>query len=641
MGLESPISQNHEGLAFSQVPSSGNAKGPDAKQLMDQLRQTASCLNEQSSPEELLDVARDCANLIIANQDDANVRIFGAEIHDSIQTFGNQEASSTLKVALKFVEALPPEDLKSDFDTTVSHLKDKYKLDEKTVQQEAHLLNCSPEMALLSMMKRLTYRLTAGFSPETSPTHSPSIAKRSEQTGLDPSIVRSVEKLFSATIKGKHSFDAELQTGGHTFYISHSGVTIQTDQVSDKGGFKTCRLATSYFAQESPQEQPQLVTLRPTREQPSKSSFGSFDDSFDRFQPDQATARDRSASLQSASLQEEIASQNEIQSMVVLGDESNNDHDSTISSEADEPTSMVVDSQVGDAQSQILVDVNRQINLEQLAPAAPRKIDDTIERQEYEREIDLTKKFQGEGVVKMHSVVALESGDRVMVQEAAGFQLGGHKVINFADAAELFDAGNGPLTDEEKLQLCQMIDGALLGSERIAQLGYIHRDLKELNILVTNKGNGVVCDFGLAVEESDSSLKRHSGGTPGYMSPEVILFSNQNESDKITKQSDIWSWGMILQNVFKEGGIVSHPIYGGTDSRLALIGKLAALRDPENIASYESSYQEPEDRNSLDHLIWSATRLDPEQRPTISEFRARFQEISASREFKSSYLKIV
>ena len=81
--------------------------------------------------------------------------------------------------------------------------------------------------------------------------------------------------------------------------------------------------------------------------------------------------------------------------------------------------------------------------------------------------------------------------------------------------------------------------------EHAHQNDVLHRDLKPANVLIDNEDNVRVTDFGLAKNLNCDSSVTGSGaavGTPHYMAPEQA----GGQSDRATKQSDVYSLGAIL-----------------------------------------------------------------------------------------------
>jgi len=97
----------------------------------------------------------------------------------------------------------------------------------------------------------------------------------------------------------------------------------------------------------------------------------------------------------------------------------------------------------------------------------------------------------------------------------------------------------GPLKPEEALDIVTQVAAGLSDAHR---KGIIHRDIKSANIMVTEKCQAKVMDFGLAKLRGGSSLTKSQTtlGTVAYMSPE------QARGDDLDHRTDLWSLGVVL-----------------------------------------------------------------------------------------------
>ncbi|KAL3313038.1 serine threonine kinase 10 [Cichlidogyrus casuarinus] len=100
-----------------------------------------------------------------------------------------------------------------------------------------------------------------------------------------------------------------------------------------------------------------------------------------------------------------------------------------------------------------------------------------------------------------------------------------------------------PLEEAEIRFVCKEMTKAL---EFIHSNLIIHRDLKAGNILITEKYEVKLSDFGVSARMKTSKSKRDSFvGTPYWMSPEVVACESTKEEPYDT-QADIWSYGVTL-----------------------------------------------------------------------------------------------
>ncbi|CAL9734638.1 serine/threonine-protein kinase Kic1p [Monosporozyma servazzii] len=85
----------------------------------------------------------------------------------------------------------------------------------------------------------------------------------------------------------------------------------------------------------------------------------------------------------------------------------------------------------------------------------------------------------------------------------------------------------------------------LIALKYIHRENIIHRDIKAANILITNEGSVKLCDFGVAAQLNQATLRRQTmAGTPYWMAPEVIM-----EGVSYDTKVDIWSLGITAYEI--------------------------------------------------------------------------------------------
>lgn len=83
-----------------------------------------------------------------------------------------------------------------------------------------------------------------------------------------------------------------------------------------------------------------------------------------------------------------------------------------------------------------------------------------------------------------------------------------------------------------------------MGIKKIHSKSIIHRDIKSHNILLNEKDQCKLGDFGLAtVMNSEHIMAENLIGTPWYLSPEIV------KGQEVSYESDLWSFGIMLHRM--------------------------------------------------------------------------------------------
>lgn len=153
------------------------------------------------------------------------------------------------------------------------------------------------------------------------------------------------------------------------------------------------------------------------------------------------------------------------------------------------------------------------------------------------------QRFQKEG-----RAAAKLSHNNIVQAIDVGEHLGYHYfVMEFVDGKTVYEelAQRGRYSEQEALQIIIQIARAL---EHAHARGFIHRDVKPKNIMITTEGVAKLADMGLTREAGDAAAaaaeKGRAYGTPYYISPEQI-----RGVEDVDFRADIYSLGATLYHM--------------------------------------------------------------------------------------------
>jgi WD40 repeat protein/predicted Ser/Thr protein kinase len=161
-------------------------------------------------------------------------------------------------------------------------------------------------------------------------------------------------------------------------------------------------------------------------------------------------------------------------------------------------------------------------------------------RKRFAREARILSELRHAGIAQVYDAGATEEGQLYLAMEfIRGLPLGEHVRLR-------------RLTPPARLELVARVCDAV---QHAHEQGIVHRDLKPANILVDDRGQPKVLDFGVA-HATDGGLVGSSAhtrpgqliGTVGYMSPEQVA----GDPGAVDVRSDVYSLGVILYELLAE-----------------------------------------------------------------------------------------
>jgi tRNA A-37 threonylcarbamoyl transferase component Bud32 len=179
----------------------------------------------------------------------------------------------------------------------------------------------------------------------------------------------------------------------------------------------------------------------------------------------------------------------------------------------------------------------------------------------FERDARIAAQLRHPNIVPLHDANELE-----------GFRCIDMELIRGGTLAKRFDGSKGqPCEPSEAARLIQKIAEAL---EYTHRNGIIHRDVKPSNILLDERGEPQLTDFGLARNLAGVATLTLDGqilGTPAYMSPEQA----EGRSHEADGRSDVYSLGVVLYRM-----LTGKLPFEGADTLTTLLTKIADHEPP-------------------------------------------------------------
>ncbi|MET0647729.1 MAG: serine/threonine-protein kinase [Pyrinomonadaceae bacterium] len=156
----------------------------------------------------------------------------------------------------------------------------------------------------------------------------------------------------------------------------------------------------------------------------------------------------------------------------------------------------------------------------------------------------------------------------------------------------------GRLPEDKAVETARQLCAGLAA---VHDAGVLHRDLKPANVMLDERGDVRITDFGIAALAGDVRGAEALAGTPAFMSPE------QFTGGELTARSDLYSLGLVLYELFT----------GKRAFEASSLPELMRLRQSDTQPSSPSSHVRDLDP-AVERVIFRCLERDPEKRPATA-----------------------
>ncbi|MGB2753625.1 MAG: serine/threonine-protein kinase [Phycisphaerae bacterium] len=220
-----------------------------------------------------------------------------------------------------------------------------------------------------------------------------------------------------------------------------------------------------------------------------------------------------------------------------------------------------------------------------------------------------------------------------IVQAIDAGETGGHSyfIMEYVDGTTVYDMlkdRGEPLGEEQSLRIIIQIAEALAHAH---SRGFIHRDVKPKNIMITKEGVAKLADMGLARHAEDASAALEEAGkaygTPYYIAPEQV-----RGDPRIDSRADIYSLGATFYEMLTG----RPPFTAPTPQQVMQKHVMAPLVPPDHVNPELSAgisevvevmmLKRPQDRyNSTDDLLVDLRSIAAGEPPRIAREKVGMQ----------------
>ncbi|XP_040583667.1 tyrosine-protein kinase Src64B [Lepeophtheirus salmonis] len=237
----------------------------------------------------------------------------------------------------------------------------------------------------------------------------------------------------------------------------------------------------------------------------------------------------------------------------------------------------------------------------------------TMSPEAFLQEAEIMKKFSHPHLVAMYAVCTDQEPFYIITE----FMCNG-ALLDFLRKED----GKGKLTFDNLISISAQV---AKGMSHLERKGLIHRDLAARNVLIGENLIAKVADFGLARVIVDNEYSAHQGARfpVKWTAPEAISFG------KFTVKSDVWSFGILLMEVFTYGQVP----YPGMNNREVIdqVERGYRMAQPTN-ATYPESKTLPKEVAIAQANVYKITlecwNRDPFKRPTFEFLAHMFEDFN-------------